>query len=53
MRLRPNFAPASAFGVERCTFASDFPFDKPFSSYDAVFNAFKAITKNAERVYRL
>ncbi|MBB5414631.1 hypothetical protein HDG42_000655 [Paraburkholderia sp. JPY171] len=42
------------------------PNDKPFSSYDAVFNAFKAITKdfsargqralfhdNAERVYRL
>ncbi|MGF6384870.1 hypothetical protein OKW31_007871 [Paraburkholderia atlantica] len=55
-----------AFGAQRCMFASNFPVDKPFSSYDAVFNAFKAITKdfsargqralfhdNSERVYRL
>ncbi|MGF6660177.1 putative TIM-barrel fold metal-dependent hydrolase [Paraburkholderia atlantica] len=55
-----------AFGIERCMFASNFPVDKPFSHYDAVFNAFKPITKdfsargqralfhdNAERVYRL
>jgi predicted TIM-barrel fold metal-dependent hydrolase len=47
-------------------FASNFPVDKLFSSYDDVFNAFKAITKdfapherqalfhdNAQRVYRL
>ncbi|WP_429285182.1 amidohydrolase family protein [Paraburkholderia sp. GAS41] len=47
-------------------FASNFPVDKLFSSYDDVFNAFKAITRdfsigerralfhdNAERVYRL
>jgi predicted TIM-barrel fold metal-dependent hydrolase len=55
-----------AFGVERCMFASNFPVDKLFSSYDDVFNAFKEITRdfsaqeraalfhdNAERVYRL
>ncbi|MFM0140085.1 amidohydrolase family protein [Caballeronia grimmiae] len=55
-----------AFGVERCMFASNFPVDKLFSSYDDVFNAFKSITANfsagertslfhdnAERVYRL
>lgn len=55
-----------AFGVQRCMFASNFPVDKLFSSYDDVFNAFKAVTKdfsaserrglfhdNAERVYRL
>jgi predicted TIM-barrel fold metal-dependent hydrolase len=55
-----------AFGVGRCMFASNFPVDKLFSSYDAVFDAFKDITKdfsiherqalfhdNAERIYRL
>ncbi|MGF6639659.1 amidohydrolase family protein [Paraburkholderia tuberum] len=55
-----------AFGANRCMFASNFPVDKLFSSYDAVFNAFKEITQefssderralfhdNAERVYRL
>jgi predicted TIM-barrel fold metal-dependent hydrolase len=55
-----------AFGVERCMFASNFPVDKLFSSYDDVFNAFKSITRdfseserrglfhdNAERIYRL
>jgi predicted TIM-barrel fold metal-dependent hydrolase len=55
-----------AFGIERCMFASNFPVDKLFSSYDDVFNAFKLITRdfsederralfhdNAERVYRL
>jgi predicted TIM-barrel fold metal-dependent hydrolase len=55
-----------AFGVERCMFASNFPVDKLFSSYDAIFDAFKAITAdfsaadrrslfhdNAERFYRL
>jgi predicted TIM-barrel fold metal-dependent hydrolase len=54
------------FGVERCMFASNFPVDKLFSSYDQVFNAFKTITTdfapgerqalfhaNAERVYRI
>jgi predicted TIM-barrel fold metal-dependent hydrolase len=47
-------------------FASNFPVDKLFGSYDAVFDAFKEITRefssderralfhdNAERVYRL
>jgi predicted TIM-barrel fold metal-dependent hydrolase len=55
-----------AFGVGRCMFASNFPVDKLFSSYDAVFDAFKDITKdfsiherqalfhnNAKRIYRL
>jgi len=54
------------FGVDRCMFASNFPVDKLFSSYDAIFDAFKTITKsyateersklfhaNAERLYRL
>jgi len=52
--------------VNRCMFASNFPVDKLFSSYDAVFDAFKEITRefspaervalfhdNAQRVYRL
>lgn len=55
-----------AFGPERCMFASNFPVDKLFSSYEDIFNAFKAITEgfsphernalfhdNARRVYRL
>jgi len=55
-----------AFGTQRCMFASNFPVDKLFSSYDDVFNVFKSITRsfsdderralfhdNAERVYRL
>jgi predicted TIM-barrel fold metal-dependent hydrolase len=65
--IRPFVLDAiDAFGTERCMFASNFPVDKLFSSYDDVFNAFKAITRdfsigerralfhdNAERVYRL
>ena len=35
-----------AFGTERCMFASNFPVDKLFSSYDDIFNAFKTITKD-------
>lgn len=59
-------AAIEAFGVERCMFASNFPVDKLFSSYNAIFDAFKEITKeysdterlalfhgNAERFYRL
>lgn len=55
-----------AFGVERCMFASNFPVDKLFSSYAALFDAFREITAgyshderwalfhdNAERYYRL
>ncbi len=54
------------FGVERCMFASNFPVDKLFSSYDMLWEAFKEITANfssdekvalfhhnAERYYRL
>jgi predicted TIM-barrel fold metal-dependent hydrolase len=65
--IRPFVLDAiDAFGTERCMFASNFPVDKLFSSYDDVFNAFKAITvdfsdaerralfhDNAERAYRL
>lgn len=54
------------FGVDRCMFASNFPVDKLFSTYDKIFDAFKTITAdfpvterrklfhdNAERYYRL
>jgi predicted TIM-barrel fold metal-dependent hydrolase len=44
--IRPYVEEAiAAFGVERCMFASNFPVDKLFSSYDAIINAFKDITK--------
>ncbi|MDF0661626.1 MULTISPECIES: amidohydrolase [unclassified Rhizobium] len=65
--IRPYVEEAiGAFGVERALFASNFPVDKLFSSYDAIWNAFKEITAgyselertalfhdNAERLYRL
>lgn len=65
--IRPYvLAAIEAFGVDRCMFASNFPVDKLFSSYDAIFDAFKKITidfssterrrlfhDNAERFYRL
>lgn len=65
--IRPYVLTAiDTFGIDRCMFASNFPVDKLFSSYDAVFNAFKEITKNfsdndrgklfysnAEKYYRL
>lgn len=65
--IRPYVEEAiDAFGVERCMFASNFPVDKLFSSYDQIFEAFKAITAgygaserwqlfhdNAARFYRL
>jgi predicted TIM-barrel fold metal-dependent hydrolase len=54
------------FGVERCAFASNFPVDSLFSGYDALWDAFKAITAgfsanernavfhdNAARLYRI
>lgn len=45
--IRPYVEEAiAAFGVKRCMFASNFPVDKLFSSYDAIFNAFKEITEN-------
>lgn len=65
--IRPYVLHAiDAFGVDRCMFASNFPVDKLFSDYDAIFDAFKEVTghfsddertklfhDNAERVYRL
>lgn len=54
------------FGAERCMFASNFPVDSLFGSYDRLFNAYRAIVRdfsaseqamlfhdNAERYYRL
>jgi predicted TIM-barrel fold metal-dependent hydrolase len=54
------------FGVGRAMFASNFPVDKLFSSYDAIWDAFDTITAdlscderhalfatNAERYYRV
>ena len=34
------------FGVERCMFASNFPVDKIFNTFDNYWNSFKTITKN-------
>jgi predicted TIM-barrel fold metal-dependent hydrolase len=65
--IRPFVLDAiEAFGVDRCAFASNFPVDSLFSSYDAIFDAFKAITRdfpagdraklfhdNAARLYRI
>jgi predicted TIM-barrel fold metal-dependent hydrolase len=65
--IRPFVLTAiEAFGTDRCMFASNFPVDKLFSSYDTLFKAYKEITKgfspterrklfhdNAERFYRL
>ena len=54
------------FGVEPCMFASNFPVDKVFRSYTAVYEAFDTLTfdlpaadrvklfgTNAESIYRL
>ena len=54
------------FGVSRCMFASNFPVDKIFNSFDTYWNSFKEITKdysdndkellfaaNAEKYYRI
>jgi predicted TIM-barrel fold metal-dependent hydrolase len=54
------------FGVDRCMFASNFPVDRPYTTYDRLFDAFSAITRgfsgsereslfrsNAERIYRI
>jgi predicted TIM-barrel fold metal-dependent hydrolase len=59
-------ATIASFGVERCMFASNFPVDKIFSSFERLFGAFKEITAsfsdsekrmlfhdNAERFYRI
>lgn len=55
-----------AFGTDRCMFATNFPVDSIFSSYDALVGAFNEITQgfsdserdamfaaNAERIYRI
>lgn len=34
------------FGIERCMFASNFPVDKIFNTFDTYWNSFKEITKN-------
>lgn len=54
-----------AFGVDRCMFASNFPVDSAFGSFDDLYNTFDTVTAgldvgsreklfadNAERVYR-
>jgi predicted TIM-barrel fold metal-dependent hydrolase len=65
--IRPYVETAiEIFGVQRCMFATNFPVDKLFSSFDDILNAFKEISKdysrseklalfhdNAERYYRL
>ena len=52
--IRPYVEEAiAAFGVERCMFASNFPVDKLFSSYDAIMDAFKEITSGYARSERL
>jgi len=69
--LAEAFAPyyhhcIDTFGVERCMFESNFPVDKPSSSYGVLWNAFKRMSQhltrteraalfhdNAARVYRL
>ena len=65
--LRPwVLACVDAFGAERCFFATNWPVDRLFSSYDAVVAAYYEITaqfspdereglffRNAERVYRI
>ncbi|KUM43258.1 amidohydrolase family protein [Pseudomonas sp. EpS/L25] len=52
--IRPYvLAAIEIFGVERCMFASNFPVDKLFSSYDALIEAFKAITADFSYAERL
>jgi predicted TIM-barrel fold metal-dependent hydrolase len=54
------------FGIDRCMFASNFPVDKIFNTFDKYWNSFKEITKdysendkkllfssNAEKYYRI
>ena len=66
-RIRPFvLAAIEDFGVDRCMFASNFPVDRKFSSYDVIWEAYAEITRefsnserrglfhdNAERFYRL
>ena len=54
-----------AFGVDRCMFASNFPVDSMYGTFDELYTTFSAVTAgldgesrgklfagNAERVYR-
>ena len=54
-----------AFGVDRCMFASNFPVDAMYGTFDELYEAFDTVTagiddesrsklfaSNAERVYR-
>jgi predicted TIM-barrel fold metal-dependent hydrolase len=54
------------FGTDRSMFASNFPVDRAFSSFDVLYDAFRSITAgfsdserralfhdNAERIYRI
>jgi predicted TIM-barrel fold metal-dependent hydrolase len=64
--LAPWLEPAiEAFGVDRCLFASNFPVDATFGTFDELYATFSAVTAglgpgaraklfadNAERVYR-
>lgn len=66
-RIRPLVLETiDIFGVDRCLFASNFPVDKLWATYDRTIGAFHAITAdfspaerrmlfhdNAERIYRL
>ena len=55
-----------AFGVDRAMFASNFPVDRLFATYEGLWNAYVSIVKdlsdmekdalvksNAERIYRI
>lgn len=66
-QIRPYLLEAiDIFGTERCLFASDFPTDKLFGSFDRHLDAYHAIVadfteverrdlfgRNANRIYRL
>jgi predicted TIM-barrel fold metal-dependent hydrolase len=54
-----------AFGVDRCLFASNFPVDAMYGTFDELYTSFSAVTagldeesrrklfaENAERIYR-
>ena len=40
------------FGVDRCMFASNFPVDGIWATYDEIFSGFKAITSNLDHADR-
>jgi predicted TIM-barrel fold metal-dependent hydrolase len=52
--IRPYVEAAiESFGIDRCMFASNFPVDKLFSSYNSLFEAFKLITVAYSKAERL